>query len=107
MQMARYLCVEQDPEGFRRSLVEAGFLQPGGTAEHRDDRRSSGVFYDTIREPGPRTITERLRVRRGTPLLRPAQSGVAAHAWYRGTYVILQRINLGLFGDARPAVRNR
>ena len=42
MMMARNLCVQQDPEAFRRSLEDAGFLPPGRAAEHRDDRRAPG-----------------------------------------------------------------
>jgi len=97
MQMARFLCVERDPEGFRRSLEQAGFLQPEAPLSTEMIVDHLGVFYDTIREPGPRTITEQYAsavVRRFFDLRSP----VSQHMRVPSTYVILQRINLGLFG---------
>ena len=57
MQMARTICVEHDPEAFRRSLENAGFLRPGAPLSTQAIVDHLAVFYDTIREPGPRTIT--------------------------------------------------
>ena len=48
MRMARTICVEHDPEAFRASLEHA-------RAQHVTGHLA--VFYDTIREPGPLTIT--------------------------------------------------
>ncbi len=97
MQMARHLCVERDPEGFRRSMEEAGFLTPGAPLSTEAVVEHLAIFYDTIREPGPLTITGEYSsavVHRFFDLRNP----VAAYIQVPRSYAILQRINLGLFG---------
>ena len=94
--MARTICVEHDPEAFRASLENAGFLQPGAPLSTQAITRHLAVFYDTIREPGPVTITSDYAssvVRRFFDLRSP----VAQYISLPQPYVILQRINLGLF----------
>jgi len=96
MQMARTICVEHDPEAFRASLENAGFLRPGAPLSTEAIVEHLAVFYDTIREPGPRTITSDYAssvVRRFFDLRSP----VADYISVPRPYVILQRINLGLF----------
>ena len=96
MEMARNVCVEHDPEAFRRSLEDAGFLRPGAPLSTRAIVEHLTVFYDTIREPGPLTITGDYAssvVRRFFDVRSP----VADHISVPRPYVILQRINLGLF----------
>ena len=96
MQMARTICVEHDPGAFRRSLEEAGFLRPGAPLSTQEIVEHLAVFYDTIREPGPLTITSDYAssvVRRFFDLRSP----VAEYISVPQSYVILQRINLGLF----------
>jgi len=96
MQMARHLCVDNDPEGFRRSLESAGFLRPHAPVSTETIVDHMAVFYDSIREPGARTMTEEYAsavVRRFFDVRSP----IAAYARIPRSYVILQRINLGLF----------
>ena len=96
MQMARTICVEHDPEAFRASLENAGFLRPGAPLSTEAITGHLAVFYDTIREPGPLTITSDYAssvVRRFFDLRSP----VADYVSVPQPYVILQRINLGLF----------
>jgi predicted unusual protein kinase regulating ubiquinone biosynthesis (AarF/ABC1/UbiB family) len=96
MSLARRLCVENDPEGFRESLVEAGFLVPDAPLPTDAIVSHLGVFYATIREPGPLTITSDYAssvVRRFFDVRSP----VAQYVSVPRSYVILQRINLGLF----------
>ena len=96
LQMARTICVEHDPGAFRASLENAGFLRPGAPVSTQAIVEHLAVFYDTIREPGPRTITTDYAssvVRRFFDVRSP----VAAHIAVPRPYVILQRINLGLF----------
>ncbi|MGD0685060.1 MAG: AarF/ABC1/UbiB kinase family protein [Streptosporangiaceae bacterium] len=96
LQMARTVCVEHDPEAFRRSLEDAGFLRPGAPLSTSAIVEHLAVFYDTIREPGPLTITGDYAssvVRRFFDLRSP----VADYISVPRSYVILQRINLGLF----------
>jgi predicted unusual protein kinase regulating ubiquinone biosynthesis (AarF/ABC1/UbiB family) len=96
MQMARTICVEHDPGAFRRSLEEAGFLLPGAPLSTEEIVEHLAVFYDTIREPGPLTITSDYAssvVRRFFDLRSP----VAEYISVPQSYLILQRINVGLF----------
>jgi hypothetical protein len=88
--------VEHNPEAFRASLENAGFLRPGAPLSTQAITEHLAVFYDTIREPGPLTITSDYAssvVRRFFDLRSP----VAGYIAVPQPYVILQRINLGLF----------
>jgi predicted unusual protein kinase regulating ubiquinone biosynthesis (AarF/ABC1/UbiB family) len=96
LQMARTVCVEHDDEAFRRTLENAGFLRPGAPLSTQAIIEHLAVFYDTIREPGPLTITGDYAssvVRRFFDMRSP----VAEYISLPRPYVILQRINLGLF----------
>jgi predicted unusual protein kinase regulating ubiquinone biosynthesis (AarF/ABC1/UbiB family) len=96
MQMARRLCVDDDPEAFRRSMEDAGFLRRDAPLSTETIVEYMAVFYDTIRKPGPLTITGEYAsavVRRFFDVRSP----VAQYASVPRSYVILQRINLGLF----------
>ena len=75
MGMARYLCVEHDPEAFRRNLEKAGFLRTGAPLEHGADRRAHGRVL-RHRPRVPVTDHDRgLLVRGRAPVLRRAQPG--------------------------------
>ena len=94
--MVRYLCVEQDPEGFRAAMVDAGFLRPDAPLSTEQVVEHMAVFYDTVRRPGQRTITGDYAsavVRRFFDVRSPLAQWVSVPR----SYVILQRINLGLF----------
>jgi predicted unusual protein kinase regulating ubiquinone biosynthesis (AarF/ABC1/UbiB family) len=94
--MVRYLCVEQDPEGFRAAMVEAGFLRADAPLSTETVVEHMAVFYDTVRHPGPRTMTGDYAsavVRRFFDVRSPLAQWVSVPR----SYVILQRINLGLF----------
>jgi predicted unusual protein kinase regulating ubiquinone biosynthesis (AarF/ABC1/UbiB family) len=96
MQLARHLCVDNDPDAFRHSLEEAGFLQPQAPLSTDVIVDHLGVFYATIRTPGRLTITGDYAstvVRRFFDVRSP----VAEYVSIPRSYVILQRINLGLF----------
>jgi predicted unusual protein kinase regulating ubiquinone biosynthesis (AarF/ABC1/UbiB family) len=96
MRMARDLCVRGDPEAFRASMVKAGFLLPDAPLSTETIVDHMAVFYDTIREPGPLTMTGDYAsavVHRFFDVRSP----VANYARIPQSYVILQRINLGLF----------
>ncbi|HEV2243183.1 MAG TPA: AarF/ABC1/UbiB kinase family protein [Streptosporangiaceae bacterium] len=96
-QMARYLCVEHDPEAFRRNLEKAGFLRPDAPLRTEAVIDHMAVFYDTVRESRLLTITgdySSAVVRRFFDVRSP----VTTYAQIPRSYVILQRINLGLFG---------
>jgi predicted unusual protein kinase regulating ubiquinone biosynthesis (AarF/ABC1/UbiB family) len=96
MQMARNLCVDNDPAQFRHSLEEAGFLVPGAPLDDAQIADHLAVFYQLIRESRTVTVTSDYAsavVRRFFDVRSP----VAQYARIPRSYVILQRINLGLF----------
>jgi predicted unusual protein kinase regulating ubiquinone biosynthesis (AarF/ABC1/UbiB family) len=96
MQMARNLCVEHDPARFRASLEEAGFLVPDAPLSDDQIADHLAVFYQLIRESKTVTVTGEYAsavVRRFFDVRSP----VAQYARIPRSYVVLQRINLGLF----------
>jgi predicted unusual protein kinase regulating ubiquinone biosynthesis (AarF/ABC1/UbiB family) len=96
LQMNRDICVDHDAEAFRRTLESAGFLRPAAPVSTAAIVEHLAVFYDTIREPGPLTVTSDYAssvVRRFFDLRSP----LAEYLAIPQSYVILQRINLGLF----------
>ncbi|HUC57296.1 MAG TPA: AarF/ABC1/UbiB kinase family protein [Streptosporangiaceae bacterium] len=96
MNMARNLCVKNDPEEFRRSMEIAGFLVPGAPLTTEQVVEHLAVFYTTIREPRRLTMTPEYAsavVRRFFDVRSP----VAGFVSIPRSYVVLQRINLGLF----------
>jgi len=96
MQMARNLCVDDDPARFRGSLEEAGFLVPGAPLSDAEVADHLAVFYQLIRESRTLTVTSDYAsavVRRFFDVRSP----VAQYARIPRSYVVLQRINLGLF----------
>ncbi len=96
MAMAGSLCVRGDPEEFRRSMIAAGFLRADAPLSTDDVVEHLAVFYATIREPGPVTI----RPEYATAVVRrffDVTSPVAQYVAIPRSYVVLQRINLGMF----------
>jgi predicted unusual protein kinase regulating ubiquinone biosynthesis (AarF/ABC1/UbiB family) len=96
MNMAKNLCVDDDPEEFRRSMVTAGFLRPDAPLSTDEVIEHLAVFYSTVRKPGRMTVTGDYAsavVRRFFDVRSPVAEWVAIPR----SYVVLQRINLGLF----------
>jgi predicted unusual protein kinase regulating ubiquinone biosynthesis (AarF/ABC1/UbiB family) len=96
MEMARTLCVAGEPGEFRASLEEAGFLVPGAPLTDDQIVDHLAVFYQLVRDNETVTVTGEYAssvVRRFFDVRSP----VAQWARIPRSYVILQRINLGLF----------
>ena len=94
--MVRTLCVDDKPEEFRASLEEAGFIAPGAPLTTEAIVDHLAVFYELVREPKTMTVTSDYAsavVRRFFAVGQP----VTEYAAIPRSYVILQRINLGLF----------
>jgi predicted unusual protein kinase regulating ubiquinone biosynthesis (AarF/ABC1/UbiB family) len=94
--MVRTLCVDHQPEEFRSSLEEAGFIAAGSPLSTQAIVDHLAVFYELVREPRVMTVTSDYAsavVRRFFDVRSP----VAEYANIPRSYVILQRINLGLF----------
>ena len=94
--MVKHLCVDNEPEEFRRAMVQAGFLVPGAPVPTPVVIEHMAVFYDTVRERGPRTMTGEY-ASAVTRRFFDFRSPLASYARIPRSYVILQRINLGLF----------
>src|SRR6266566_1321759 len=94
--MVKHLCVDNDPEGFRRAMEDAGFLMRGAPLPTDMIVEHMAVFYDTVRERGPRTMTGAY-ASSVTRRFFDFRSPLAAYVQIPRSYVILQRINLGLF----------
>ena len=96
MQMIKTLCIADDPEAFRRAMEDAGFLAPGAPIGTEQVVDHMALFYDSISTREPRTMTSAYAsavARRYVDFKSP----LAAYAKIPRSYVILQRINLGLF----------
>ena len=92
----RCLVIDNDGAGFRAALERAGFLRPGApvTTELVVDR--FGLFYSTVLRDAPMTITPEF----ASSIVRrffDARGPLAPYSDVPRTYVVLQRINLGLY----------
>jgi predicted unusual protein kinase regulating ubiquinone biosynthesis (AarF/ABC1/UbiB family) len=96
VEMVKHLCVENDPEAFRRAMVDAGFLMPDTPLPTDMIVEHMALFYDTVRERGSRTMTSEYASAVSRRFF-DFRSPLAAYAAIPRSYVILQRINLGLF----------
>jgi predicted unusual protein kinase regulating ubiquinone biosynthesis (AarF/ABC1/UbiB family) len=94
--MVKYLCVEEDPAAFRASMVDAGFLLPDTPVSTEAIVDHMAVFYDMVRSPGQRTMTGSYASSVSRKFF-DFRSPLAPYARIPRAYVILQRINLGLF----------
>ena len=93
---ARFLAIEHDHEGFRRALERAGFLQEGAPVSTDAVIDRMGQFYETVLRDAPMTITSEY----ASGLFRryfDARTPLAPYTNIPRTYVVLQRINLGLY----------
>jgi len=94
--MVETLCIEGDTDAFRRAMEDAGFLEPGAPIGTDQVVDHMALFYDSIKVSAPRTMTGAYAssvARRYVDFKSP----LAAYAKIPRSYVILQRINLGLF----------
>ena len=94
--MIQTLCIQGDPEAFRRAMENAGFLAPGAPIGTDQVVDHMALFYDSISTRRPKTMTSAYAsavARRYVDFKSP----LAAYAKIPRSYVILQRINLGLF----------
>jgi predicted unusual protein kinase regulating ubiquinone biosynthesis (AarF/ABC1/UbiB family) len=96
IEMVKRLCLDNDPEGFRRAMEDARFLLPGAPLPTEMIVEHMALFYDTVRERGPRTMTGEY-ASAVTRRFFDFRSPLAPYAQIPRSYVILQRINLGLF----------
>jgi predicted unusual protein kinase regulating ubiquinone biosynthesis (AarF/ABC1/UbiB family) len=97
--MITSMVIDHDPAAFRSVIEGLGLLKPG--VDFSDDEVASyfSHFYEFVREPGPYTITEEY----ASSTIRHIFETSGEFAELRksanvpGDFVVIQRINLGLF----------
>jgi len=92
----RCLVVENDGACFRSALERAGFLQAGAPVPTETVVDRFGLFYSTVLRDAPMTITPAF----ASAIVRrffDAKGPLAPYSDVPRSYVILQRINLGLY----------
>ncbi|HEV2033505.1 MAG TPA: AarF/ABC1/UbiB kinase family protein [Candidatus Dormibacteraeota bacterium] len=92
----RFLVIENDGNRFRASLERAGFLRPGAPVPTEAVVDRFGLFYATVLRDAPMTITPA----HASAIVRrffDARGPLAPYSDVPRAYVVLQRINLGLY----------
>ncbi|HEX9099804.1 MAG TPA: AarF/ABC1/UbiB kinase family protein [Candidatus Dormibacteraeota bacterium] len=92
----RALVIERDGELFRAALERAGFLRPGAPVPTETVVDRFGVFYSTVLRDAAMTITPAF----ASQIVRrffDARGPLAPYSDVPRAYVVLQRINLGLY----------
>ena len=92
----RCLVIENDGDCFRSALERAGFLKPGAPVPTKTVVDRFGLFYSTVLQDAPMTITPAF----ASAIVRrffDAKGPLAPYSDVPRNYVILQRINLGLY----------
>ena len=92
----RLLVFEDDAPGFRNALERAGFLRPGAPVPDQLVVDRFGHFYGTVLQDRPMTLTPEY----STAIVRrffDARSPLAPYSDVPRAYVVMQRINLGLY----------
>jgi ABC1 atypical kinase-like domain len=92
----RFLVIENDGDRFRASLERAGFLRPGAPVSTEVVVDRFGLFYGTVLRDTPMTITPAY----ASAIVRrffDAKGPLAPYSDVPRAYVVLQRINLGLY----------
>jgi hypothetical protein len=92
----RFLVIEHDGDRFRASLERAGFLRPGAPVPTQAVVDRFGLFYATVLRDAPMTLTPAY----ASAIVRrffDANGPLAPYSDVPRAYVVLQRINLGLY----------
>src|SRR5438552_46136 len=92
----RFLVFDKDYEAFRSALERAGFLRAGAPVPTSKVVDRFGQFYGTVLQDAPMTITPSY----ASAIVRrffDARGPLAPYSDVPRAYVIMQRINLGLY----------
>jgi predicted unusual protein kinase regulating ubiquinone biosynthesis (AarF/ABC1/UbiB family) len=92
----RFLVFDRDYEGFRAALERAGFLRAGAPVPTETVVDRFGHFYGTVLKDEPMTITSAY----ASSIVRrffDARGPLAPYSDVPREYVVMQRINLGLY----------
>jgi len=92
----RFLVFDKDYEAFRAALERAGFLRAGAPVPTQTVVDRFGQFYGTVLQDAPMTITPAY----ASAIVRrffDARGPLAPYSDVPREYVVMQRINLGLY----------
>jgi len=94
--MIRTMVVERDPAAFRRIVEQAGLLRAGAPVSTEEVGEYFAHFYASVQEDAPVTWTPEYA---SATVRRTFASGhpVSRHTNVPASFVIIQRINLGLY----------
>jgi predicted unusual protein kinase regulating ubiquinone biosynthesis (AarF/ABC1/UbiB family) len=95
--MIEAIVLEDDPVRYRRIVEELGMLQPGAPLSDAEVEEYFGYFYELIRKPGTHLITHEYAAGMVSQFFDVNASRVPKFANLLPKFVILQRINLGLY----------
>ncbi len=95
-QLIEAAVLHPDPARFRRIVEDVGLLRRNAPVSTEETNRYFEAFYAMVRDPRPSTITSAYAsemVRR----VFDTDSPIAQHATLPRSFVVIQRINLGLY----------
>jgi predicted unusual protein kinase regulating ubiquinone biosynthesis (AarF/ABC1/UbiB family) len=95
--MIEAIVFENDTPKFRRVVEEQGILMPDAPISDEIVEHYFAYFYELVRNPGPQLVTHEYAAGMVGQFFNPNQSPVIKHANLGPEFVILQRINLGLY----------
>lgn len=94
--MVRALCIERDPGRYRRLLEEANVLKPGAEMTEAEVLDYFGYFYEPVLESKEMTLTHEYSSQALSKVF--SRNGeVSKFGNVPPAFVIIQRINMGLF----------
>ncbi len=97
--MLTSMVLEHDPARFRAVVEDLGLLRTGAEFADADVAEYFSHFYEFVREPGPYTITEEFASSTVRHIFDPTGrfAEIRKAANVPSDFVIIQRINLGLY----------
>jgi predicted unusual protein kinase regulating ubiquinone biosynthesis (AarF/ABC1/UbiB family) len=94
--MITAMVIDRDPDAFRRAVVTAGLLHADAPVSTEEVVEYFSRFYELVRQPGPVTCSPAY----ASATVRQTfnrQSPVTRYTTVPASFVLIQRINLGLF----------
>lgn len=95
--LIRTMVIDHDPATFRRLVEDAGLLAPGAPVTTEQVVDYFGHFYEWVRHRGRLTWTGELASSNVRQVFNAAHP-VTRHTTVPPSFVMIQRINLGLYG---------
>lgn len=94
--MISTMVIDHDPAAFRRAVEDAGLLARSAPVDDDEVTEFYGHFYRFVRDAAPFTITPEYASATVRQTFN-AQSPVTRHTTLPASFVLVQRINLGLY----------